>query len=722
MASDDRRSTAVFWTALASLSALAIVTIGLVGGASRLHAPVLNQKSSSATLGPALASLISLPPDQRIAQLDALSREPQAADQHRARYLLATDLLQQGKGAAALAQLADLETQYPLMAPYILRQRAKAYEIDGKTKQAEQAWQTLLKHYPQDPVSAEALVALGQTDARYWEAAIAQFPSHPRTLDAVRTLLQRKSNVPQRLLHLVRHGFYAPGIVSVADKLVGMQHQIALKPEDWEAIAFAYWENQAYGKAGHAYAKVPRTARNAYRAARGLQLAGETTKAISAYEALIAAFPDSPETALGLLRLARLQRQNPPVAIAYLDTIVSRFPDRAAEALLLKANILEATKNSRAAVQTRQRILEQYQSSKAAAEIRWQEAQKQAKAGNLKAAILWAGAIAVNSPTSELAPEAAYWTGKWKTALGDHRQAKQQFERVLSQYPESYFAWRSAAMLGYNVGDFTTVRRLAPHIVVPVGRSPLAAGSPLLQELYQLGQSWDAWARWQVEFQTPQSPTVAQQFTDGILRLGVGDHLDGIFMVSNLRDREPQQDQADYQALRQQTAYWQALYPWPYLDLIMAWSQQRQLNPLLVLALMRQESRFEPAIVSVAGATGLMQVMPDTGAWIAEKSGLKQPYRLDNPADNIMLGTWYLDYTHQEYGDNSMLAVASYNAGPGNVADWLDRFGLADPDNFVEQIPFDETRGYVTAVFENYWNYLRLYNPEVMALMKRYGH
>jgi soluble lytic murein transglycosylase len=85
-----------------------------------------------------------------------------------------------------------------------------------------------------------------------------------------------------------------------------------------------------------------------------------------------------------------------------------------------------------------------------------------------------------------------------------------------------------------------------------------------------------------------------------------------------------------------------------------------------------------------------------------------------------MMGTWYLDYTHQEYGDNSMLAIASYNAGPGSVADWLDRFGLADPDDFVANIPFDETRGYVEAVFENYWNYLRLYNPEMGEIMTRY--
>ncbi|MGB0563917.1 MAG: transglycosylase SLT domain-containing protein, partial [Spirulinaceae cyanobacterium] len=69
------------------------------------------------------------------------------------------------------------------------------------------------------------------------------------------------------------------------------------------------------------------------------------------------------------------------------------------------------------------------------------------------------------------------------------------------------------------------------------------------------------------------------------------------------------------------------------------------------------------------------------------------------------------------FDGNSMLAIASYNAGPGNVNQWLKRFGLSDPDEFVEEIPFGETKGYVESVFGNYWNYLRLYSPEIAPLV-----
>jgi soluble lytic murein transglycosylase len=104
--------------------------------------------------------------------------------------------------------------------------------------------------------------------------------------------------------------------------------------------------------------------------------------------------------------------------------------------------------------------------------------------------------------------------------------------------------------------------------------------------------------------------------------------------------------------------------------------------------------------------------MPDTATFIASNIKLKQ-YKLDDPEDSIKLGTWYLDHTHAEFNGNSMLAVASYNAGPGAVGGWVDKGKFADADAFVEAIPYDETEGYVKSVFGNYWNYLRLYNPEI---------
>ena len=114
-----------------------------------------------------------------------------------------------------------------------------------------------------------------------------------------------------------------------------------------------------------------------------------------------------------------------------------------------------------------------------------------------------------------------------------------------------------------------------------------------------------------------------------------------------------------------------------------------------------------------------MQIMPGTAKTIAQEMNLTQ-YNLENPNDNIKMGTWYLDFTHKKFDNHSMLAIASYNAGWNNVSKWLRRFSNRDPDEFVEAIPFDETQGYVRQVFGNYWNYLRLYNPKISQLVAQY--
>lgn len=658
----------------------------------------------------AVLPLVGLSPQQRVQKLEAIANSSPSPDRNRARYLLASDLIQQKQGEKALTLLERLEADYPVLAAQIAMKRAQAYESLGDKAKAMAAWKELLTKYPENPVAAEALFVLGSKDEKLQEQAIAQFPSHPRTIEIVRDRLKKTPNSLPLLRLLLKHDHDSQNIGPVLNQLT-MQHAAQLTPEDWEAIAFLYWQRREYGTSGQAYAKAPTTPRNVYRAARGQQLGGFKNEAIAAYQQLIRTFPNASDTGLGLIRLARISPQQD--AITYLDRVIKDFPDRAGAALLDKAKILDALKSTKSASQARQLALKNYGDSDEVAEFRWQAARNLAKAGNYLGAWQWAQPISKQHPESELAPEAAFWVGKWAEKLGRKQDAKSSYEYVLTRYPGSYYAWRSAGELGLNVGTFTTVRQMLPQVVRPVEKPLLPAGSEAMKELYQLGQKRDARSLWQAEFQNYIQPTVAEQFTDGVLLLGVGQNIQGITQIESIDWwRDSKEEKAQVAALKQQPFYWQALYPFPYLEVIEKWSKERQLNPLLVIALIRQESRFEPTIRSVANALGLMQVLPSTGKWVADKINLKN-FDLLNPNDNINLGTRYLDHTHETYNNNSLLAVASYNAGPGNIASWLQRFGLNDPDEFVEDIPFPETKGYVKHVFENYWNYLRLYNPEM---------
>ncbi len=681
-------------------------------GTSHSHNSIEERLGSTSEMD--VTTLVSMPPEQRSAQLQAATDKGKTLNSKRARYLLASDLIEKGEPEKAIASLKGLERDYKALAPYIALKRARAYEQIQDTAKAKDAWEKLLDRYDDDPVAAEALYVLGKNDPSYWDRAIEKFPAHPSTVEIARERLKQNPNQPQLLLLIAKYGFHVPEYVSALDTLKA-KYASELTPEDWETIAFGYWEKQKYGKGGIAYGKAPKTSENMYRYARGLWLDGKTKEARAGYKKLIQQFPNAGEdTALGLVRLARISKREE--ALTYYDRVIYNFPSHAPEAMYDKAKILDKMDSAKSATQLRQWLLDEYASSEAAAKLRWEFAEKAAKEGNYQGAWKWAQEITVRNPDSEIAPQAGFWVGKWAEKLGRDDDAKTAFEYMLLRYPHSYYAWRSAVLLGWNVGDFTTVRSLSPEVVHPTKREPLTVGSLTLRELYQLGQDREAWKLWQLEFVNRKNPSVAEQYTDGVLRVGVGDNLDGLWMLSSLSKREKPEERAEYSQLKQTRTYWEALYPFPYMETIVKWSKERELNTVLVTALIRQESRFMPGIKSVVGATGLMQVMPETAKESAKIINLVS-YDLENVNDNVNIGTYYLGFTHEEYNDNSMLAVASYNAGPNAVRNWLKRFGFKDADTFVEQIPYPETRGYVESVFENYWNYLQIYNPEIAALM-----
>jgi soluble lytic murein transglycosylase len=659
-------------------------------------------------------SLLSESVPERLTKLQEIAEKGSSPDRERARYLLASDYVETSQGKKALSLLVGLEKDYPVLAPYILLKQAQAHDILGEDRKASDLRQRVVKEYSKEAAVVKAIYAIAQP--KLYNQAIAQFPSHPLTWEIIRKSLKDNSNQPNLQLILAKYAADEPGIVGVLDQLV---KQSQLKPGDWELIGSVYWNNNQFTKAKDAYIQAPKTATSLYRIARGLQLNKQQDQAVTVYQQLLQKFPTATETGIALLRLSDISKGQE--SITYLDEIISKFPEIAPQALVKKATLLTTLKDYESADSTYKLLIGKYSNSDEAAEFRWKTAQTKAKNNDYLGAWEWAQPITINNKSSILAPRAGFWVGKWATILGKQEEAVTAYKSVISEFPYSYYAWRSASILGLNVGNFDSLRLMNPTII-PFQRPVPPAGSETFKELYLLGQDRDAWLQWETEFQSKNQPSVAEEFTEGLMKLTKGEYLAGIEKIAKLEDREKPAEKAEYQALSQKSIYWQARYPFPYFQEIEKWSISRQLNPLLVTALMRQESRFQTKIKSPVGATGLMQVMPSTAAWIAPQMNADiKKINLENANDNIMLGTWYLDYTHRQYNNNSMLAIASYNAGPGNVAKWLQTIPKKDPDEFVEEIPFDETKNYVRQVFGNYWNYLRLYNPEVSNLVSKYS-
>lgn len=152
-------------------------------------------------------------------------------------------------------------------------------------------------------------------------------------------------------------------------------------------------------------------------------------------------------------------------------------------------------------------------------------------------------------------------------------------------------------------------------------------------------------------------------------------------------------------------------YPLPHRDIVFASAGEHAVDPYLVFAIIRAESKYQTGAESPVGAKGLMQIMPETGTWIAEQKGIDKfnTQELHNPDVNIDFGCWYLHNLEQEFSGNVPLTIAAYNAGRGKVEQWKkDGVWNGDPKQ-MEKIPFPETRQYVKNVLKNYEAYQAIY-------------
>jgi soluble lytic murein transglycosylase len=148
-------------------------------------------------------------------------------------------------------------------------------------------------------------------------------------------------------------------------------------------------------------------------------------------------------------------------------------------------------------------------------------------------------------------------------------------------------------------------------------------------------------------------------------------------------------------------------YPLAYRDLVERHAGEHGVPADLMQALMREESSLDPQIVSWAGAVGLTQLMPGTARAMARRLKIAPPSDGDlrDPDLNVRLGAAYLGELLRRWNGNPALAAASYNAGPGAVSRWLRERGSLEMDEFVEEIPIEETRNYVKRVLDSFTTY-----------------
>lgn len=164
--------------------------------------------------------------------------------------------------------------------------------------------------------------------------------------------------------------------------------------------------------------------------------------------------------------------------------------------------------------------------------------------------------------------------------------------------------------------------------------------------------------------------------------------------------------------------HWENYYPKVFKEIVEEQSRKEKVDEFLLYSVMRAESAYDPLARSAVGAKGILQIMPYTALKIAKEFGIQsfEYEKLESPAHNIPLATRYLKKLISYYSNNFMVALAAYNAGPTTVNDWLARCGDCSTLEFVDSIPFRETRRYVKRIMRYYNNYSLLYGGKPIAI------
>ena len=169
-----------------------------------------------------------------------------------------------------------------------------------------------------------------------------------------------------------------------------------------------------------------------------------------------------------------------------------------------------------------------------------------------------------------------------------------------------------------------------------------------------------------------------------------------------------------FRIIRVQDIILKLIYPTEYSEYVEKYSEENDLDKYLVYAMIKAESNFDPTVKSASDARGLMQLMEETAVErsniIADES--VEVYDLYDPETNIRLGTSYLKYLIDLYDGNIVLAVTAYNAGLGNVEQWIKDGIIKKDGSDIENIPYQETSNYVRKILNNYQMYLKIYTNE----------
>ena len=316
-------------------------------------------------------------------------------------------------------------------------------------------------------------------------------------------------------------------------------------------------------------------------------------------------------------------------------------------------------------------------------------------------------------PGSHFTPDALYWLGRLAEEAGDPALARGYYAKLQERYPQNYFQDLGALrMRALGAGPATTAEVLAkvPPVlpVQPLG-STIPPAAMVRQKRADALRSIAFDASAELELRAAYASTGEPRLLLEAAQAAVAAGHVGAAIVT-VRQIYPQLDARPFDQVPRDV--WMAAYPLPFSGSIKQWSVHAGIDPMLTAGLIRQESAFAPDAHSGANALGLMQLLPKTARQMAKKAKVGYSHSLlFDPDYNVRLGTIYVAGLKNDFGSVES-ALAAYNAGEDRVNSWTAGQSYRDLAEFVDSIPFTETREYVEIVTRNADIYRKLYGGQ----------
>jgi peptidoglycan lytic transglycosylase len=316
-------------------------------------------------------------------------------------------------------------------------------------------------------------------------------------------------------------------------------------------------------------------------------------------------------------------------------------------------------------------------------------------------------------PGSQFSPDALYWLGRLSEEAGNSALARTYYAKLLERFPQNYFATTAVKRLralGPGLAADADILATIPPVpaALPLGDTiPPAAASRQLRAdaLRSIGFDASAELELHAAYAATGEPRLLLEAAQEALNAG---HV-GAAIVT-IRQIYPQLEWRPFGQVPREV--WLTAYAMPFESFIVARSTTAGVDPMLTAGLIRQESAYDPEAHSHANAFGLMQLLPKTARRFAKQAKVRfSTPMLFDPDYNIHLGTIYFAGLQRDFGSVES-ALAAYNAGEDRVAFWTSGQNYSEPAEFVDSIPFTETREYVEIVTRNADIYRKLYGSQ----------